>query len=153
MRRWLRRSALFVVGAFVAIQFIPVDRSAPVSHGEPNMPTEVRSLLRRACFDCHSNETDYPWYGYVAPVSWLVARDVVEGREALDFTQWSRYDAADRSELLWESFEEIVEGEMPLKIYTALHPEARLSTAEVQDLKRWIAAQGGAAEEHWEEDD
>src|SRR5262245_48076822 len=84
--------ALSVV-IFIGIQLIPLTRwqTNPVVVAEPNWPTaEDRALAQRACFDCHSNETVWPWYAHVAPVSWLVTRDVVEGRQKLNFSEWGQ---------------------------------------------------------------
>ena len=86
MRTLLRRAALVLLVAFVAVQFIPVERTnPPVEPGSLVVPREVEPLLRRACYDCHSHETRWPWYAYVAPVSWLVADDVKDARRHLIF--------------------------------------------------------------------
>jgi hypothetical protein len=90
------------------------------------------AILRRACFDCHSNETVWPWYAYVAPVSWLVASDVEEGREELNFSQWDAYNADRQAHKIKECGEEVAEGEMPLWFYVPAHPEARLSQADIR---------------------
>ena len=103
---------------------------------------ETRALAVRACFDCHSNETRWPWYSHVAPASWLVQRDVDEGREALNFSEWQRtYKEAG------ESSETVNEGEMPLQTYVLMHPSARLSLAERRALAQGLTATLGAAHE------
>jgi hypothetical protein len=91
--RWkvLRWVLLAIVLLLVVIQFVPVDRSNPPVTSEVPASPEARAVLRRACYDCHSNETVWPWYSKVAPVSWLVARDVHKGREELNFSTWDRY--------------------------------------------------------------
>src|SRR5262249_61506131 len=89
-------------------------------------PAETAPLLRRACYDCHSRETAWPWYSRVAPVSWLVVHDVEEGRRELDFSAWDAYDAAQRAKKLRESADEIAEGEMPPWHYRLVHAAARL---------------------------
>ncbi|MBT8206650.1 MAG: heme-binding domain-containing protein [Acidimicrobiia bacterium] len=129
-----------LVVAFVAIQFVPVDRSNPPVTMDVVAPAEVRSVLRQSCYDCHSNESNWPWYSYVAPVSWLVAKDVREGREHLNFSTWDRYTTDERSEFVAEAYEEAVEGEMPLPIYLTMHNDARLSREDRQVLHDW--AQG-----------
>ena len=91
----------------------------------------------RACFDCHSNETVWPWYSRVAPASWLLAKDVREGRAELNFSSWSRYSAKKQRKLLRESLTEVKEGEMPLWVYLVGHREARLSDADRAALERW----------------
>ena len=129
-----------VVG-FVGIQFIPVDRSNPPIVSEPNWDSpETRALAERACFDCHSNETKWPWYSKIAPVSWLVVHDVQEGRAALNYSEW-------RPNQENESVEAIVEGEMPLEIYLMMHPEAQLTKAETQALIAGLNATFGPGDE------
>lgn len=122
-----------LAGLGLLIQLVPYGKNhtnPPVS-GEPAWDSpETRALAQRACFDCHSNETVWPWYSNVAPVSWLVYRDVMEGREKLNFSEWG----VSRQEDLNEIIEVIREGEMPMPIYLIQHPEARLSAEEQQAL-------------------
>jgi Haem-binding domain len=104
---------LVLLVAFVVIQLIPVDRSNPaVAADMPTLP-EVKAILKRACYDCHSHETVWPWYSYVAPVSWWVAKDVHQGREELNFSTWDAYSTKERVEKMQESWEEVEEGAMP----------------------------------------
>ncbi len=124
----------------VAAQLVPVNATNPVGGTDLQAPDEVREVLRRACYDCHSNETVWPWYGQVAPVSWLVARDIALGREAVNYSLWSRYPAGERRELLEETWEEVAEGEMPPAAYRALHPQARLDPADRAVLRAWAGA-------------
>lgn len=136
---------LLVIGlvGFLAIQLVPVRGTNPPVVSEPSWDSaQTRALMERACFDCHSNETKWPWYTRVAPVSWLAVHDVNEGRAKLNYSQWrpSRED---------ESIETIVEGSMPPRAYLLMHPEARLSAAETQQLIAGLRAtlqnSGGAA--------
>ena len=118
----------------VAIQFVPYGRehSNPPVTLEPDWDSaNTRELFFRACRDCHSNETVWPWYSYVAPVSWLVSSDVNEGREHLNVSDWDRPDQHGD-----EAAEMVREGDMPLWFYLPLHARARLSPAE---RKRFIA--------------
>ena len=131
------------VAIFLLIQLIPYgrDHTNPAVVAEPawDLP-ETRALAVRACFDCHSNETIWPWYSNVAPISWLVQRDVDEGREKLNFSEWRVYveieDGEDEEkEYEWDDIEEVIRsGEMPLPIYLVQHPEAKLSMAEKEQL-------------------
>ncbi|HEX6273865.1 MAG TPA: heme-binding domain-containing protein [Polyangiaceae bacterium] len=121
---------------FVAIQFVPYGRS----HSNPPVVKEpdwtrptTRALAVRACFDCHSNETAWPWYSHVAPVSWLVERHVVEGRRALNFSEWNHGN--DEAE---EASEAVLEGEMPLSSYLLAHPTARLAASDRDELARGL---------------
>ena len=87
-----RRLLWVLIAVVIIIQFIPVDRSHPPARSEIEAPPEVMEILRTACYDCHSYETDWPWYGYVAPVSWLLARHVKKGRADLNFSEWPALD-------------------------------------------------------------
>jgi hypothetical protein len=128
---------LGVVVVLVAIQLVPVDRSNPRVEAEVPAPPEVRAVLRRACYDCHSHETVWPWYSRVAPVSWLVAADVHEGREELNYSTWNRYGAKKRVKKLKETWEEVEEGEMPPWWYLVVHRDAVLSAADRVSLRDW----------------
>ncbi len=112
---------------------------------------QTQELFYRACADCHSNETKWPWYSKIPPASWLVAHDVNEGREKFNISARDMGDAD-------EAAEAVLEGEMPLKIYTIMHPEARLTDAERQALARGLektfGGESGEEEgEHEEEND
>ncbi len=137
--RWkvLRWVLLGVVVVFAAIQFVPVDRSNPPVTAEVPASPEVRAILRRACYDCHSNETVWPWYSKIAPVSWLVARDVHKGREELNYSTWDRYSTKEQVKKLKESWEEVAEGEMPLWFYLPIHRDAVLSPEDKSALRNW----------------
>jgi hypothetical protein len=149
---------MVVVGVVVLLQLF----SIPTLQQQTNPPvmqepawdsSQTRQLAQRACFDCHSNETRWPWYSKVAPVSWLVTHDTIEGREHVNFSEWNRY-----SEEAEEFAEVIRAGEMPLPIYLPLHPEARLSAAEQQQLIDGLVAtvgqsSGGEQEEEHENEE
>jgi Haem-binding domain len=126
---------LLVVG--VLIQFVPVEHSNPPVESDIPTSPEVKVILKRACYDCHSHEVVWLWYSRVAPVAWLIARDVREGREAVNFSTWNRYSSKEQSKKLRESWEEVDEGEMPPWYYTLPHPEARLSTQDRNVLRAW----------------
>lgn len=125
---------VLIVGA--AIQLIPVNReNPPVSAGadmlgiNPANP-EVTAILKSACYDCHSNETKYPWYSKIAPISWWLKDHINEGREELNFSEWSNYSAKKRNHKLKEAIEMVDEAEMPLKSYTWMHTDSKLSDAQ-----------------------
>lgn len=130
--------ALLVVG--VLIQFIPVEHSNPLVESDIPTSPEVKAILKRACYDCHSHETVWPWYSRIVPVSWLVAHDVREGRETLNFSTWNRYSSTEQSKKLRESWEEIDEREMPPWYYCLPHPEARLSAHDRTAIHSWVPA-------------
>jgi hypothetical protein len=127
MKRPILIGFVGLIGVFLLIQLIPYGRqhTNPPVVKEPNWDSpETRDLAVRACFDCHSNEVVWPWYSHVAPISWLVQRDVEEGREHLNLSDWE-YNKKSA-----EIVGTIKEGEMPLPIYLITHPEARLTAAE-----------------------
>ncbi len=135
-----------VAGLVVLIQLWPVDRANPPVTAEIDAPPRVMQVLRTACYDCHSNETRWPWYGYVAPVSWLVAHDVHEAREELNFSASGLLSPEDAAELREEVWEEVEEGEMPLGKYLWMHSDARLSEEQRQVLREWAGAREGEEE-------
>lgn len=138
--RVLKRAAVFGGFGLVLAQLIPVTRTNPPVQADIPASTAVSSILRRACYDCHSNETVWPWYSRVAPVSWLVARDVNHGREHLNFSEWNRLTPAKQAEAVREIWKQVSEGEMPMTIYLPMHPEARLSDRDKAVLKSWAEA-------------
>ncbi len=122
---------IVVVG--LLIQLIPLPgrgNNPPVTSEPPWDSPATRTLAKRACFDCHSNETVWPWYSYVAPISWLVYSDTMQGRSRLNFSEWTSGSQRGAGEVA----EKIQEGEMPPLIYLPMHPNAVLTAAEKQQL-------------------
>lgn len=140
-----KRSFPVVVLVFAAIQLVPVNRTNPSIETELSTPPEVRTVLKRACYDCHSNETVWPWYSRVAPVSWLIALDVRNGRKEMNFSTWNRTTAIKRVKLMRKCWEEVHEGEMPPWFYLLLHPRARLTDGDRGLLRDWALTGGGAS--------
>lgn len=129
--RWLRRALVGDAGVFVALRAVPYGwtKSNPAVRADAPWPdASSASLARVSCYACHSNETDWPAYSYVAPASWLVRRDVDVDRDELNFSEWGEDSDAD------DAAEAIADGSMPPSRYTLLHPGARLSDAERQLL-------------------
>ncbi len=138
-RRLLLYGGIAAAGLFVLIQAVPYgrDHSNPPVTQEPNWDSQAtRDLTQRACFDCHSNETNWRWYSNIAPISWLVQMDVDGGREALNFSEWDQSQDAELDEVV----ETIREGSMPPWTYTPVHPSARLSATEKDALVRGLTA-------------
>ena len=141
-RRVVVWSLTGVIVLLVVIQAIPYGRNHanPPVDGEPPWDSaQTRPLAARACFDCHSNQTVWPSYGNIAPISWLVQRDVDSGRRKLNYSEWNRPQRDAR-----ESAKSVQEGEMPPWYYVPLHPDARLSSTERDALIRGLTATFGA---------
>ena len=94
---------------FFAIQLVPVERTNPPVETEAQPLPATKEVLKRACYDCHSNETKWPWYSYVAPASWLVVDDVHQARENLNFSTWNLYDSEEQLDLIEKSWEKAVD--------------------------------------------
>jgi mono/diheme cytochrome c family protein len=127
---------------FTFLQVVPYghEHTNPPVVQEPQWDAaETRALARRACFDCHSNETQWPAYADIAPVSWLVQRDVTGGRAALNFSEWHRPQREAH-----EAAGAVLDGEMPMRVYALMHAHARLSEAERQALAAGLARTLGA---------
>lgn len=130
MKQFLRIAGIVIIVLLILIQFVPVDRSNPPVTREVQWDSpETRALAQRACFDCHSNETVWPWYSYVAPVSLYLAHHVDDGRRHLNFSTWDQPN---------EDSEHIIkvvqDGSMPLWDYVLAHSEADLDQAEKEAL-------------------
>ncbi|MEZ6015474.1 MAG: heme-binding domain-containing protein [Planctomycetota bacterium] len=143
----MKRIAAVLVGVAVVIQFVPAARTNPPVTAPLYAPAAVVEVLRRSCYDCHSNEVRWPWYSKVAPVSWLIVNDVREARAELNFSTWGDLSAAKQADLREECYEEVSEGKMPLWFYTPLHPEAKLTEADLALLRGWSGSTNGAGAE------
>ncbi len=132
-----------VVGLIVLVLWLSAQLLTP---GIPDRPVtgallaqkDITKIFRRACYDCHSNETRLQWYDKIAPVSWIVASDVREARSRLNFSEWDKVSARDQEILLWESLNQVLSGNMPLHSYKAMHPEAKISNEELESMKRYV---------------
>lgn len=136
--RIIGTGALGVGAALLLMQIVPTPHDNPPVVGDIGAPPPVAAVLRTSCYDCHSNETHWPFYSRVAPVSWLLARQVARGRQELNFSEWQSYFPATRKrKLLWigRSLREEV---MPPVSYRLLHPSGRLSAADRTALEQWI---------------
>ena len=132
--RIIKMGLLVGIGGFLLIQLVPYGRnhSNPPVLSEPNWDSpQTRELAQRACFDCHSNETVWPWYSHVAPISWLVQHDTDEGRQHLNFSTWNE---GGKGREPHEAVETVSNGQMPMPAYLITHSEARLTETEKQAL-------------------
>ncbi|MCK9408017.1 MAG: heme-binding domain-containing protein [Bacteriovoracaceae bacterium] len=132
----------------VMMQFIqpnrdnpPVDASMTLTT-QLKVPSEVAALLERGCRDCHSNQTVWPFYSYIAPASWLVSYDVMEGRKHFNMSEWGKYKEGKKIQKLSGIFQAVSERSMPLPKYIPLHPEANFTDAERSVLSLWAQQEG-----------
>ena len=143
MKKILKIVAVVFVVAFIAIQFIRPDRTTlPIVQAETleattQVPENVAEILKRSCSDCHSNQTAYPWYSNIAPVSWLLADHIEEGRRELNYSVWNTYTAKKKRHKMDETCEQIQSGAMPHNQYLWIHTDAKLSEDDKKILCAW----------------
>ncbi|WPQ61448.1 heme-binding domain-containing protein [Chitinophaga sancti] len=139
----IKKILIAILAIFIIIQFIrpkkniasgPFPNSINQNHA---IPEDVQAILTRSCYDCHSNNTHYPWYNNIQPVAWLLAHDINEGKKHFNFDEFNTYSISRRQRKLAELIDEIKMDEMPMGIYTVLHRNAVLSKAEKQKLINW----------------
>jgi len=143
-KRW-RWPWLGVAGSIVVLSSSAIHPAGHVKQSQAQgvvvsnlaMPAEIRALIKRSCADCHSNQTVWPWYSYVAPVSWLVENDVRHGRERMNLSRWPEYSFQQQEKLLADIASALKNREMPLPQYALIHRDARLSDAEIDIVYRW----------------
>jgi hypothetical protein len=151
LARALRWLGIGLVAALLILQLVPYGRrhTNPAGRVEPRWDAPAtRTLAVRACFDCHSNETVWPWYSHVAPISWLAQRDVDEGRRKLNFSEWDRPQKEAH-----DSAKTVRKGEMPPWFYVPVHPDARMTPAETQALIAGLEATLGTKGKKGRDDD
>lgn len=145
MKKKIKWAAGGLVVVFVLLQLTnPAHINPPVKQdliASITPPPKIAGMLHAACYDCHSNETKWPWYSYIAPVSWLVVKDVNDGRDALNFSDWPSANPERAARRLSNMSEEIGYDEMPPKKYTSIHAEARFTESERKELIDWLDAE------------
>jgi len=143
MRRILKWIGIGLVVAFVVIQAIRPAKTNPAVdetktiQANTQMSPEVSAILERACSDCHSSKTTWPWYSQIAPVSWYVISDVNGGRKELSLSEWGTYEPKRKARKLQEICEQVEKGEMPMESYVLIHPTAKLSDSDKKLLCDW----------------
>jgi len=143
MRKKLKWAGVIAVVLLIGAQFLQPERTNPALDESKEIraalevPVEVRAVLERSCYDCHSNQTKWPWYSYVAPASWLVSYDVKKGRRQLNFSVWGDYKKNRQINKLEGIADQVSQGEMPLKKYVVMHPAAALSKTEIDLISKW----------------
>jgi hypothetical protein len=160
MKIWFKRVLLSLLAIFVVIQLVPVDRADPPLDPAKKLqpPPEVEAILRVSCYDCHSNETRWPWYSYVAPVSWWMANHVHDGRRRLNLSDWTDlkpgpedvqlnglpYTTVEyKRKMLSDMETDIEEGRMPISSYLIIHHDARMSPEQYRVVADWLEADMG----------
>jgi hypothetical protein len=145
-RRVVLLATAVLLLVFVAIQFVPVERANPridpsqTVEQQVSVPPDVKAILDRSCKDCHSNETRWPSYAYVAPTSWLLAHHVRRAREEVNFSEWGQYDPDSERDLLIEICRQVQRRTMPLGQYTLVHRAAKLSQTQIDAVCDWTRA-------------
>lgn len=143
----LKRIGIAFIVLFIVIQVFRINKTiTPVNEQTDFMAVtqtnpEVATILKNACYDCHSNQPTYPWYTSVAPVSWWIKNHINEGSKHLNFSIWQTYTVKRKDHKLEECVEMIEEGEMPMNSYTWMNPEAKLTDAQKQLLIDWFKAE------------
>lgn len=140
----MKKILLFIIAALVIIQFFRIDKTNPPIDKKTDFlvmkstPENVATLIKNACYDCHSNETTYPWYTNVQPFAWFVKSHIDEGREELNFSTFGTYDVVKQARKLKKAAREVQEGEMPLSSYTIIHQNAKLTKEQIQTLEAYF---------------
>jgi hypothetical protein len=136
-KRILLAAGTIIAIAGIGIQFVPVQRTNEIGSGDPHAPRDVMWILRRACYDCHSNETRWPIWAYVAPISWRVVDDVERARRVLNFSNWESHTPQNRAALRLMVSSATAAHRMPGWYYVSLHPDAKLTAQDLTALRRW----------------
>ncbi len=135
---------LTAIGILVLIQVIRIDTVNPEVNPDEDFlmmtqaPQEIADIVKTSCYDCHSHQTNYPWYSQIAPASWFLKKHINEGRKHLNFSKWADYPAEKQISKQKECVEEIEENGMPLKSYMIIHSDAKLTPASRQALINWL---------------
>jgi hypothetical protein len=140
----IKKISLLLVVVLVAMQFfsptknISAGNHVSVFEKETNPSSELKKIFETSCYDCHSNNTAYPWYNNVAPISFWLADHVNEGKDHLNFSEWENYSLDKKDHLLEEIEKEVLNGAMPITEYTFFHSEAELSKEQINDVVEWV---------------
>ena len=141
----MKKLLIIVIVLLVAIQFITIDKTnPPIDMSKDfisliNSPSELGTVIKSSCYDCHSHHTKYPWYSNVAPISWLIKDHINNGRNHLNFSTWADYSEKKKDHKLEECIEMIKSGEMPMNGYVMLHDEAEITHEQKMKLISWFS--------------
>jgi len=136
----MKKLLLIIIIIFALIQLIRPDRTNPPVDESITLhaPDKVAAILKRSCYDCHSNETVWPWYSNIAPLSWSIVAHVNDGRKALNFSKWAKIDPKTKAKRLKRAIKTTANGMMPLSTYLWIHKDAKLSKEDKEILKTWF---------------
>jgi hypothetical protein len=136
MKKLFVYASIIIIVIFVGIQFVPVNLTNPPVTKEISAPESIMKILKENCYDCHSNMTKWPWYNKIAPISWLIKKDVTNGRANMNFTEWENYETIeqDMKEMILEA---VKENRMPPLTYRLGHPSSRLTADEIKIVEKW----------------
>lgn len=139
----MKKVLLAVLVVIILIQFIRPDKNNSQNYTNDistveNVPVEVQEILKTSCNDCHSNNTEYPWYSEIAPISWYLASHVNDGKKHLNFSEWTSYNEDQKSHIIKDLKGELKDQEMPLKSYLIIHKNAKLTDSQYETLLNWV---------------
>jgi len=158
MKKFFKRLFLLLLLAFIVIQFFRPAKNIAVSISANDItkkhvvPNDVQAILKTSCYDCHSNNTNYPWYNNIQPVAWWLKNHVDEGKRELDFSEFTTYRIGRQYKKLEEINEQIKEGEMPLESYTIIHGNAKLNEQQKLSIANWVTALRDSIKSQYPED-
>lgn len=140
----MKKAAIIILILGIGIQFIPVPKNQTEKVSEADFlqtmeaPIPIQNMIKASCYDCHSNNTNYPWYGRVRPFAWLLQQHIDEGKDELNFSTFQEYSGRMQREKIRSMISQISDGEMPLKEYLWMHPEAELTNDEKEQLIEYL---------------
>lgn len=143
----MKKIIFWTAVVFVGIQLIPIDRENKPVDKKDNFvdiyktPESIKTILKNACYDCHSNETEYPTYSYIAPVSWTIKDHINDGREHLNFSEWGSYNKDLKQRAIEKTISSVRDLQMPLPSYIGYHPKANLTTRDRKALENYFINQ------------
>lgn len=150
MKRPAKIALLILLGVFIIAQFFRPEKNLAASSSVDDLfvvqdvPEHITALLRSACYDCHSNQTRYPWYSNISPVSWYLSKHVEEGKEALNFSEYGKLEKRKKISALSTICEVVESGSMPLVSFTLIHRDANLDETERKLICDWTEAEADA---------
>jgi hypothetical protein len=138
-----KKIVLFLLIVFVGIQFIPTKRNQSTEILDSDftksfeVPQDIQILLKKSCYDCHSNNTNYPWYNKMQPISWFLENHIKEGKKELNFSEFGAYSKRKQKSKLKSLISQVKDDEMPMSSYTLIHSDAKLSESEKKEIMDW----------------